>query len=121
MGSLPLNQTWNQRLLLRTLVDVSDIFYFFSAQGREKGSPRHRDGRGDDFYWKSQEGSPGRAGGEGLGGCLRGIWGGGLNILFRAKIPTKEHRCPIASGFKSNPLAAIRLIEIPVANCTVQV
>ena len=58
-----------------SLVDVSDIF-FFSARGRGKGSPRGREGGGGDFSWKVPGGGlPGwwARGGEGRGGCLRGI------------------------------------------------
>ena len=64
------------------LVDVSDIFYFFSARGRGRGSSRRQEeGGGSTFYKKSQEGGGSLgwvgAGGEGPGGCLRGIRGGG--------------------------------------------
>ena len=44
---------WNQRELNGTrliLVDVSDIFYFFSARGGERGSPRRQGGGGSVFY-----------------------------------------------------------------------
>ena len=38
---------------LYNLVDVSDIFYFFSARGGGRGSLRHRDGGGGvDFLLK---------------------------------------------------------------------
>ena len=63
------------------LVDVSDIFYFF-LRGRGEGGVRGaRRGGGDDFSLKIPGGGglPGGwgRGGEGSGGCLRGIWGGG--------------------------------------------
>ena len=70
-------------------------FLFFSARGRGRGSPRHRGGWGDDFLLKIPAGGVSRAGGgggEGPGGCLREIWGGGggLNIFFGAEIPSKS-------------------------------
>ena len=74
-------------------MDVSDIFYFFSARGRERGSPRRRPGRGGgNFLWKIPGGGgafPGSGsgrGGKGPGGCLLGIGrGGGVNIFFRGR------------------------------------
>ena len=57
-------------------------YFFFSARGRGKGSPRRREGGGDGFLWKI----PGGGGGlprrwEGV--CGEFFWGaGGLNILF---------------------------------------
>ena len=70
-------------MLVLYLVDVPDICYFFLLGGGESGVRGAKRGA-DDFLLKipGGEGSPGRVG-EGLGGCLRGIWGGGgLNIFF---------------------------------------
>ena len=48
-------------------MDVSDIFYFFSARGRGRGVRGDREGGGGRFLLKkSQEG----------GGGLQGGWGG---------------------------------------------
>ena len=71
-------------------------FLFFLLGGAEKGSPRRREG-GVRFYIKSPRrgGLPGGwgRGGEGLGGCLRGIWegggGGAKFFFFGAEIPAK--------------------------------
>ena len=64
-----------------TLVDVSDIFYFFLLGGGEGGVRGAGRVGGDFFNGKSQEGvgSPGWVGRGGRvpGGCLRGIGGGG--------------------------------------------
>ena len=85
-------------LLTFSLVDVSDIFYF-SARGKGRGSPRCREGGGGGGGGRlfvenpRRRGSPGRVGqgGEGPGGCLRGISGGrGPDFFFfSAEIPTK--------------------------------
>ena len=70
------------------LVDVSDYFYlFFSARGRGRGSPWCQEGAGVGFLLKIPGGGgvlPREGGGgEGAGGCLRGIFGGGeLNFFF---------------------------------------
>ena len=65
-------------------------FVFFLLRGVRGAG---RGGGGDDFLSKipGRGGLPGRVGGEGEGpgGCLRGIWGGGLNIFFGLEIPTK--------------------------------
>ena len=63
------------------LVDVSDIFNFFSARGRGRGSPRRREG-GGNFLLKipgGGGGSPGwvGAGGRGAGRVFAGNFGGG--------------------------------------------
>ena len=76
-------------------MDVSDIFFSSAegkgeskAPGRGRGSPRRREGGGGFFFeWKlPRRGGVSRVGGggggEGLGGCLQGIWGGGLNLFF---------------------------------------
>ena len=66
-----------------SLVDVSDILYIFFPRGRGRGSSRRQEGRGGGWFsieiprrGASQE--RGGVGGDGLGGCLRGISGGGL-------------------------------------------
>ena len=75
--------------------DVSNIFYFFSARGGERGSPRRQEG-GVDFLLKIPGGgSPGGRGAEGPGGCLRriGDFGGGGEakyfFFFGAEMSTK--------------------------------
>ena len=62
---------------LYVLVDVSDVFIFFCSgeRNREPEAP-------DDFLIENSRRGGSRAGGgggagEGLGGRLRGIWGGG--------------------------------------------
>ena len=70
-----------------SLVDVSDIFYFSSARGRGRGSPRGAEKGEDDFLLKIPGGGGGsRVGGggetEGPGGCLRGIRGMGAKYFF---------------------------------------
>ena len=62
------------------LVDVSDIFYFFCSGERERGESEAPRG-GVVFIENPRRGG----GGEGRGGCLRGIWGGWLNIFFRGR------------------------------------
>ena len=64
------------------LVDVSDIF-FFSAWGRGRGSPgRQRKGGGGRFFIENPKKGGGVLLGKGgarvPGGCLQGIWGGGV-------------------------------------------
>ena len=61
-------------------MDVSGIFYFFSAQGGEGGVWGDREGGGWFLLKISQEGggSPGGGG----GGRERGIWGGGAKYFF---------------------------------------
>ena len=66
-------------------MDVSDIFNFFSARRRGKGSPRRREGGERFFCTKNPRrgvSRAGGAGGEGPGGCLRGFWGGGVAKFF---------------------------------------
>ena len=81
-------------LELLCLVDVSDIFYFFSARGWGRGRSRRQEGGVVGFSLKIAGGGVSlRTGGgfRGAGGCLRGIfWAEGLNIsFFGAEIPTK--------------------------------
>ena len=72
------------------LVDISDIF-IFSARGRGKGSPRRREGVGDDFFVENPRrgGSPRRAGGRGARAarrvCAGNVGGGGQNNFFRGR------------------------------------
>ena len=59
------------------VVDVSD-FFFFSARGRGRGSPRWQEGAGVGSHEGGGGVLPGeRPGGEGEGpeGCLWGLWG----------------------------------------------
>ena len=62
-------------------VDVSDIFYFFSARGGVRGVRGAGRGWGEDFLLKMPGGGgvsrAGLEGAEGPGGCPRGIRGGG--------------------------------------------
>ena len=57
------------------------IFFVFSARKRGRGSPRRREGGGLIIENPERSGLPGGwargRGGEGSGGCLRGIGGGG--------------------------------------------
>ena len=63
------------------LVDVSDIFYFFSARGGGRVSPRRRAGWGDRFFIENPRrgGEAGRGRGAGrVSAANWGIfWGGG--------------------------------------------
>ena len=79
----------------KSLVDVSDIFNFFCSGGGERGV--RGAGRGGIFLLKIPGGGGLRggwgAGGEGLGGCLRGIFGrgGGAKYFFSGpKFPPRE-------------------------------
>ena len=77
---------------IKSWVDVSDIFFFFCS-GEGKGESEGWEGRGTIVHGKCQEGgvSPaGAGGGEGPGGCLRGIGRGGLNIFFRGRNSHQE-------------------------------
>ena len=83
---------WEVRIFLTLDVGVilggrSDIFYFCLLGGGERGVRGARRGA-DDFLLKipGGEGSPGRVG-EGLGGCLRGIWGGLIFFFSGPKFP----------------------------------
>ena len=69
-------------------------FYFFSAWGGRRGSPRCRGGGSVDLHWKSQEGGgvlSGKGRGRGAGrvsAANRGIGGGGgLNIFSGPRCP----------------------------------
>ena len=90
---------------LLDLVDVSDIFYFFLLGGGERGAQGAGRGRGDDFFsWKIPGGGvPGGWAG-GAGGCLRGIWAGGLNIFFRGR---NSHQVEILEN-----LEILEIVEI---------
>ena len=62
------------------LVDISDIFYFFSARGGVGGSPRHSGGGGSVFIQNPTRGGVSRGRGRGAGrvnAANWGIWGGG--------------------------------------------
>ena len=80
----------------QTLVDDSDIFYFFLL-GEAEGGVRGGGGGGVDFLLKIPGGGVSRRGGaEGPGGCLQRIWelgGGGLNIFFRGRNVHQETIC----------------------------
>ena len=71
------------------LVDVSDIFYFFSAREGEGGVRGAGRGWGSVFNSKSQEGGVQDGRGQGAGGGVCGefgnLGGGGLNIFFRGR------------------------------------
>ena len=92
-------------------MDVSDCFYFFRSGGGEGG------GQVGCFIQKSKEGGGLLGGGrgvEGPGGCLRGI-GGGLNIFFGAKIPTKQREKMSPHCLATN--LAITLAQIVSLKC----
>ena len=64
------------------------IFFIFSARGREGGVRAPGGGRGATLYGKIPgEGVSrvGGCGGEGPGGCLRAILGGGAKYFFRGR------------------------------------
>ena len=66
-------------------MDVSDIFYIFSAWQRGKGSPRRREGGG--IFIENPSRGVCRAGGAGLGGrgaerLFAGYLGGGAKFFF---------------------------------------
>ena len=69
--------------LLRTLWGLGGRlgYFLYFLLGRGEGGVRgDREGGGQCFYWKPQEGGGGlprgERGGEGPGGCLQRIWGG---------------------------------------------
>ena len=70
------------RVAVFFLVGVSDIFYFFLFGGGEGGV--RGAGRTISFENPRRGGllAGGRGGGEGPGGCLREIWGGGSKYFF---------------------------------------
>ena len=74
---------------LQYLLDVSDIFYFFSARGGERESPRRREGGGGVDFIEISKGALSRRGrGQGPGKVSAANWGiggGGLNIFFRGR------------------------------------
>ena len=74
------------------------IFLIFFCSGERKGeSDAPGGGRGNDFLLKMPGGGVSRAGaggrGEGLGGRLRGIVGGGANIFSGPKFPPRIKLC----------------------------
>ena len=72
------------------LVDVSDIFYFFSARGRGRGSPGRRGGFLLKIPWKG--GSPKGGGGLREGVCWE-LGGGGAKYFFwGAEMSTKKKK-----------------------------
>ena len=80
------------------MVDVSDIFKFFSARGGGKGESETPGGVGDWFFLKIPGGGGGPGGAEGPGGCLRRIRNffgvGGLNFFFSGpKCPPRNQQC----------------------------
>ena len=83
-------------------MNVSDIFFIFSARGRGRGSLRRREGGGGFglFIENPRRGgvSSGR-GAEGPGRFMRQIGafggGGGLNIFFRGR---NVHQIRISAG-----------------------
>ena len=98
--------------VLKTLVDVSDIFYFFllgGGEGRVWGAGR---GGRTIFHWKSQEGgggSPRRVGAGGRGRGREGVcgeWGGGgAKYFFRGR---NAHRETLACrGLRVGPSKAL--------------
>ena len=63
------------------------FFIFFLLGEREKKGGRPGGVGGDEFSWKIPGGGGGfpggwGQGGDGQGGCLRGIWGGGGHLFF---------------------------------------
>ena len=79
-----------------SLVDVSDIFYFFSARGGGEGRVRGAGRAGVDFLLKIPEGGgggfPGGRGGRGAGRVSAANWGmggGAKFFFFGAEMSTK--------------------------------
>ena len=77
---------------------VSDIFHIFFCWGEGKGESEALGGGGERFFIENPRrgggvSRAGRGGGEGPGGCLRGIrgGGGGLKIFFRGRNPHQEN------------------------------
>ena len=85
-------------MVVRNLVDVSDIFYFFCSGEGGRSPTRREGGGGAIFEWKipGEGGLPGGwgRGGEGPGGCLRGIGGGGWGAKYFFSGP----KCPPRKG-----------------------
>ena len=85
------------------------IFFIFSARGRGRKSPRRREGDRTIFYGKSHKGggSLAGAGGEGVGGCLRGIPGGGAKYFFSGpKFPPRREIYCSVNYFRDSFLSA---------------
>ena len=78
-------------------MDVSDIFFFCSGEG--KGESEAPGGGGGRFFIENPrrgEGSPGGAGGRGAGRVsARNLGGGGPNIFFRGR---NSHQERVLSG-----------------------
>ena len=76
-------------------MDVSDIFYFFcSGGGRGFEAPERGEGGRIFIENPTRGGSAGGEGGEGPGGCLRGIGGGGGKYFFSGpKFPPRVSCC----------------------------
>ena len=74
-------------------VDVSDIFYFFSARGRGGVSPRCQEGGGFGCSLKipGEEGCARRGGDRGAGSFSAGnfFWGGGVIFFLGAETQRK--------------------------------
>ena len=84
-------------LLNLNLVDVSKIFFGFSAWGRGRGKSEAPGGGGGRFLLKIPGGggvsrAGGDRGGEGPGRCLRGIWGGGGGGKFFFFLGRNSHQ-----------------------------
>ena len=87
------------RRKLPNLVDVSDIFNFFSAQGGGRGSPRRRGGGGGWFFFMKipERGGDSRRGrGRGAGRVSGANWGifflGGVGLFFLGGAETSTKR-----------------------------
>ena len=74
---------------MQNLVDVSDIFKFFSARGRGRGSPRRQEGWGIGSFAKIPGGGGGFPGGGAGAGRVSaanwGILGAGAKYFFRGR------------------------------------
>ena len=58
-------------------MDVSDIFYFFSARVRGRGSPRRHEGGGGQFFIENPMGGVSRGGPRGRRVSAGNFLGGG--------------------------------------------
>ena len=97
------------------LVDVSNIFYFFRSGRAEGESEAPGRGGGRVFIENPRRGgggSPSRGGGEGPGGCLRGILGGELHFFFfGAEMPTKQNTAEKATHLKSQIFGTVSYFQ----------